>query len=435
MIALEGRVLAGLDEFMLRLGHLKVLASVGVEVGGNWSRIEREFASFLTSQVSVPEDGLASLASYLLQKRLCPSALEIASSQHREEYRYPDLIVGLDQAGRAIIQNPVGPVRVWRQDLWLSDPQVTSKVGAVTVNAKSRSKTGVSHIRDWATIIDLFSASGQLAAEGHLALKLEQDAEGESWKRNPYVLNGERLIFAYLIWSADIDVFSRFVPRLLHSQFPLRKAEATEVFTSAIRDLSDHAEGSRSLSAPRQYRLLHSLRELQGNPRPGSPKSTTIWHRTASRLESMVDLGLLDKGSGGESERYEYTYYPTPALSRCADSLGRSTTAEGWIEDHLASVIFDTDPISELLDPTEVYPLLRRITPCLGRPISLVPIVPLALGISWLLALQSRPITILAARNSIESFARAHPELARLSRGSSGSRAEFISLLARADRN
>ena len=56
MIVLEGRLLAGLDEFMLRLGHLSSLCAVAAEVRGSWSRVERELAGALTADVVVPDD-------------------------------------------------------------------------------------------------------------------------------------------------------------------------------------------------------------------------------------------------------------------------------------------------------------------------------------------------------------------------------------------
>ena len=70
MIPLEGRVLAGLDEFMLRLGHLKVLCAVAVDVGGSWSRIEREYAKFLTDLIVVPDEEIEQVQYQLDPPRL-----------------------------------------------------------------------------------------------------------------------------------------------------------------------------------------------------------------------------------------------------------------------------------------------------------------------------------------------------------------------------
>jgi hypothetical protein len=366
------------------------------------------------------------------QKRLCPSVSE-GTAESDKEYRYPDLMLRDDGHGRRELVSE-SRVMVWRQDLWMSSPEVPSKVGAVTVGAKSGSKTGASHIRDWATLIELFTTSGQLAAEGHVAIKLNGDVEGETWRTNPYVIGRERLIFGYLVLSADIDLFARFAPRLLGANFPLRKNSAVDLLGDTVATLSDEAETTRSLSSTKQFRLLQQLRELQGQQRSGGGKASTTWHRAASRLETYVDLGFLQKGRGSELERYEYTYYPAPALGRCVESIERATSAEQWVDDFVVSAVLDVETSPNPLTADEVEPMLRTIAPCLGRPISLLPIAPLALGISWLTAAQSRAVTLRAARQSIEEFARTRPELARLSRGGSGMRAEFVSLLMKIER-
>jgi len=433
MIPLEGRVLAGLDEFMLRLGHLKVLAGVAADVGGSWGRIEREYGRYITELVPVPPDLVPRITEYVAQKRLCPSTGEGTSEADRD-YRYPDLMLREDDSGKRELITDQSEITVWRQDLWMASPEVPSKVGAVTVSAKSGSKTGASHIRDWATLIELFTTSGQLAPEGHLAIKLNREVEGDVWRTNPYAIGRERLIFAYLLLSADIDLFVRLAPKLLRATFPLRKTNAVGLFSDTVSALSDEAEEARSLGSSRQFRLLQQLRELQGQRRSGGTKASTTWHRAASRFETYVELGFLEKGEGGELERYEYTYYPGAALERCVDSLERASSAEQWIDDFMVSAVFDVEASSAQLASDDVESILRVLAPCLGRPISLLPIAALALGISCLTAEQARAVTFRAARESIEDFARTRPELARLSRGGSGSRAEFVSLLMKVER-
>ena len=69
MIGIEGRLIPGLDEFMLRLGHLKVLCNVSAEVDGSLTRIERETAAVLTKPIVIqPDDNL--VIEYLKSKNL-----------------------------------------------------------------------------------------------------------------------------------------------------------------------------------------------------------------------------------------------------------------------------------------------------------------------------------------------------------------------------
>ena len=81
MIPLEGRLLSGLDEFMLRLGHLKFLCAVGVDVGSSWFRIEREAANRLVQPQEVPDGRIATVAEYLK-----PVLLACAFVAHRILY-------------------------------------------------------------------------------------------------------------------------------------------------------------------------------------------------------------------------------------------------------------------------------------------------------------------------------------------------------------
>ena len=65
MMEIEGRVAAGLDEFMLRLGHLVTLARVSKEVTHRSTRLEREFAAALTSPAVLNANDSNRVGEYL----------------------------------------------------------------------------------------------------------------------------------------------------------------------------------------------------------------------------------------------------------------------------------------------------------------------------------------------------------------------------------
>jgi hypothetical protein len=53
MNPVEGRIALGLDEFMLRMGHLCALSYVATEVNSRPNRLEKDLADYLTRPVSV----------------------------------------------------------------------------------------------------------------------------------------------------------------------------------------------------------------------------------------------------------------------------------------------------------------------------------------------------------------------------------------------
>ena len=157
MIRLEGRVVPRLDEFMLRLGHLKVLCNVACELASSKHRIFTGTAEILTRKVGIPQNSEGIVADYLKRKKLCSV---ITDSERRtgfpdKDFRYPDIAVISDCSGaetvRSIDTGEDSP-RIWWQDLCLADKNVCSKVGAVTTEAKSGGTTGLSHIFDWAEL-------------------------------------------------------------------------------------------------------------------------------------------------------------------------------------------------------------------------------------------------------------------------------------------
>jgi len=439
VIALQATILAGLDEFMLRLGHLSSLCALAAEFRGSWARTERELGQALTEDVEIPANLQEPVASYLKMKRLCSlqGATGAVEPGEEPEYRYPDLTVVSDEAGDRLVVDGASIAKVWWQDLCLAGPGVRSRVGAVTVSrGKSGSKTGVSHVTDWAHLMSLATNSGELSAEGHLIASLGKFRTNEHWTRNPYVVGNERLVYAYLLFSSDFDLFARFVPNLLKEKTPIKRQVGAQVFAKTVSDIVDEAENARYLSGQQVYRLIQHLRDLESSVKKSEKpigSSSTAWHRTASRLETYVDLGLLEKGRNGSGELYEYVYYPTPSLQRAADALDTSgSNGETWLEDHLSFILFEGATFVERIDPDTIISLLPEAIAALSRPASVLPLGALSLAVVWLLRDRGIDCSIATARQTLESIAREQPELARLSRGSSGERAEFISFTPKA---
>src|SRR5437870_13449111 len=116
MMAIEGRVALRLDEFMLRLGHLTILAHLASSSAGRPRRLEKDFAEFLTRPTVVEEGMNEPVAAYLSAKRLCPDAGKPAADDRRDSnYRYPDL----ETHGGHVRAVNGSRVEIWWQDYCL----------------------------------------------------------------------------------------------------------------------------------------------------------------------------------------------------------------------------------------------------------------------------------------------------------------------------
>jgi hypothetical protein len=426
MTALEGRVLPGLDEFMLRLGHLTVICEASSRVRASWKRVTNEAAEALTKPVVVQPSHADGMAQYLFRKKLCPVS-NVHSQKSKEEFRYPDLLI--DAPGKNLQSADGKPPVVWWQDLCLSTPEVRSRVGTVSSTGKSGSKTALSHICDWALLLELITPSAELSHAARLLIRLDRSTD-QLAAGNPYIHGYDRIVFAVAVFRGDFDLFARFAPKLAQTSQPVRKSLGRELFAETIEQIATEAERARHLSSSRQYKLFQQMRELEkaaSRTRKEAGETSTAWHRAASRLETYVDLGLLEKARRGEEEKYEYVYYSTSRLQDAVNSIAESATAEEWIEQHLIRVLFGKQA-NEQLGDTELTSMIRSISTALELPTRVLPIDVVAQGLTWLTAKQGRPISLASARGAVEDFAKRNPDQARLSRGSSGDRAEFVSI-------
>jgi hypothetical protein len=432
MIQVEGRVLAGLDEFMLRIGHLAALARVALEMGASWRRIERELADILSKLVDVDGSSNLDVARYLAEKKLCKAPRAKAATSQETDVRYPDLEVYRSEKGDLTVRTmKEGAVKVSWQDRNLAHPDVRSRVGAITWSAKAGSKTGLSHVRDWAQLLEVVNASGQLSPTGRLLVTLtgSNAVPYEHW--NPYLLGHERLFFAFEYFRRDLDIFSRFAPKLLQERPPLTKATCQGLFVAVLGETAKDAERSKLISPREKFELHKQMRDLERSARRADRRigeTSTAWHRAASRLEMLTDFGLLEKSRADEKEKYQYVYYPTKLLEHAVSSLRESATAEAWIYQHLAGIIFGVEIPFEQEFGEPVLPHLSQIVRALSLPTTLLPIHSLALGLTYLRASEGHYISLQQSRSALESLPLQEPGVARLARGREGTRAEFLSV-------
>lgn len=350
MIRPEGRAIAGLDEFMLRLGHLSVISHLVARHGGSRERLARSLVKYLTKSMPVAVSARSQLAVYLYAKHL--SAVRDSagsSSAARAKARYPKLTVVLDDnrvpRDLEAVDAGEGP-EVWLQDFFLSRESLPSRIGAVTIDAEAfGSKTGVSHLLDWSQLTGLVNTRWSLTAIGRAvnALSFRTTVSNEELEEghNPYELGPERLALGWAVFNHDADVLFRLMARL-NTASSVNKQAAVEIVGEVAHELLSDL---RALGGHANMRVTRAVKDfcadVIGGPEQRSRSGGSAWHRVSSRLETLTDLGFLSKdGIDGSRRDFEYYYRPTPLMAVACREIEAHDNAIDWLDGALAGLLF-----------------------------------------------------------------------------------------------
>jgi hypothetical protein len=315
----------------------------------------------------------------------------------------------------------------------LAAADVPSKVGAVTVETRySGNKSGVSHIVDWAMAIGVLDKNLNPGAEGHV-LHLMWREEVLRNRTNPYVVLGQRLAFGWLLFQADGDML-RAILAELPANSVVDKAGALRVFEKAFRVIYDEAYGARSEASAAAVRRIREMRDDLAIPFSRDElevgRSSTLWHRLSSRLESLVDLGLLEKkDANGAPRPFDYVYKMSNAGERAVATLTPDIGVEQWLLEHLAGTIGGA--VTPVAKCSNVGHYLGRAVKSLAGPTGVHIDTCSLLAASFALE-DGLCAEIAEFRTQLVNTALVRPDLARLARGYSGPRPEFITFDQRA---
>ena len=432
MIHLGGRALLGLDEFMLRFGHLRVICFLASEGRLTLARLEKKVSESLTKLIEVPEEKEAEVANYLKVKSLCLIDGKQNKGVRKKSYRYSDLILrerGDHSYSICHMKAEIRP-KVWWQDLCLSSNKMVSGVGSVTADLKTH--TGLSHVIDWAHNLGLLNKAGRITPFGQLVVNINKKINFDTVNENPYESKSDNLIIGYLFLGLDLDVFSRLAPKIIEENEVIKRQKAQAIFRSTIQDITREAKESKYLGTKQKTNSMKLYKDLKRtSKRKGFEldESSTAWHRTSSRFESYVELGLL---GNDPKDRLSFSYFPTDNMRNAVYFLSKDVKSpRDWIEKYLTEIIIGTKIAEEDINYDDFLEFLPKVLSLLNRPTESLPINAICLGMIQLMFNKGRIIKMTAVRNCIESFAVEYPNSARLMRGRIGNRAEFISFNSR----
>ena len=429
MIPLVGAALTGLDEWMQRVGQLQIICAAGTQAEGV-HRLTRRTGEILSEPVALKPVDYDRFATFARHKRLAPLS---GKQSGRAKSRYPHLAVRTDSHGDHL-ELLEAHAEVWAQDYWLSQTEVGSKTGGVTVSGRVGSNTGVDHLIQWAQKADLLTRVGQLTPLGYLLSGWDSGVEDGGERPNPYARSPFSLVAGFCLVRADLDIFSRFLPKLLTATPPFGKKEGARMFGEAVGEVADEADADLRLSSGRRRAVIEVRRDLERAARRSKSRddlgaTATAWHRAVSRLEAYVDLGLLSKVHGQTSHSYKYKYVPTPILRTTADSLSAGLDALTWIEADFFDCL--AAPNASYWEPElpDLLDMLPAAAAVLRRGRAPLPIDALGLWLVMAAESEDSKLTLAQARTRLRELAEAHSDRVRLMRGERGERAEFISLV------
>jgi hypothetical protein len=439
MIRLQGSGLLGLDEWMLRIGHLKVVAEAARQEGSGLRRVKECVKQILTERVVITHERYQEIGDYLCEKRLAQVAdsADEFTQDPPASLRYPDIGV-LKRGNAATLVTIDGQadnknIRIWQQDSWLASSDILSRTGAVSFEGKSGSKTGLDHVLDWALMADLIAKTGELTPEGELLANYHPLGEGSS-RVNPYAVSSDRMITGFQLVSRDVDVFSRFLCHLARfTSETITKSDGARLFAAAVSELCDEADKAHYLSSGQRYAIFEHLRDLEHAARrsrdrkePG--ETSTAWHRASSRLETYVDLGILKKTGSRSDCRYKYQYYRSEHFDKLVTSMEELSEPRDWIEGPFFKLFTGCNDYAAALPVDEFKEALWQIRRLLSRPRAPLPISAVSLWIAVMGAERGLGTSVTAARRLIYETAISEPALLRLSRGGHGEREEYVSV-------
>ncbi len=429
-------ILLGLDEFMLRLGHISVAVVAAEEVGAYRHRIVRRFEEIVTKPTKVSSHD-QQLADYLAAKGLC--AISGATKKYEQDRgkpkppRYPDLILCGSEKAFTIGSISGRTPEVWWQDFCIASPNVRSRVGAITTKGRAGSKTGTSHVMDWAEFLEFLDSSGRATMLGRVlssALGLSDTSRLEG--QNPYILGDEKIFFAYQFLVTDFDFLVALLPALAASSEPITKSSGSKLLVTVVQALYGGLDRNASTARVNAIRSLYRDAMKKGRGSELEPNYATAWHRISSRLEMLVDIGLLCKGLDGPSELYAYKYYCTPAIRSLAKSIGEARSALSFAEEHFSEWCFQRSSDGTSLSQQQLLDVLPSAVHTMKASVGSLPLDILILAVCHKLQEHGQATNLLSIKEAIRQLAIDRPNVARLERGTGGASGDYVFIERRA---
>ena len=300
-----------------RLGHLKLVSALANRSGTTTLEgLTVAFEAAVSTKLTIPPDQSSNVIQYVREQAIRKKRIKLQDSKP--------------------------PEKIEAQDLYLSDPMLPSRSGAVTGEIVRKGYRHTVHVEipTWGVYMSLVRKQNySLTDRGRAVLALAPDVLGlfRSYDatRNPFDMStAERAFFLYVILESDGDVIASLYRRLL-SRDGFTRGEAGDATADSLAELrTDRLKkrsSGRALEAVRKMRAIEKAID-DADPKRLGPRESFATHRT----EPLVDCGVLRKPNGGD-----WAYDFTPGGKRFLSTLIESPSATSFIDERLGGAISD----------------------------------------------------------------------------------------------
>ncbi len=422
-----------LNNFMIRLGHLKAIASVASTRSENISFYERKLYRVIGTRFRVTLTDHPDVQRYITQKafhgRERESRFSDVSTRQLQDGTLDLVWSSGSQKGSQVLEYSVEA-----QDFYLADSSLPSNLGAA-------SEENMKEIIPWASWLGLINEhTYSIQTLGQLLLNLTPPEELAAFRqpaidKNPYSINGkngQRFLFLFLLLSRDGDLLCRLYPKLSQSG-RFSRVDAVRFLVESLEELKGVLRKTEPLGYLAEMKSIKELvetveAERDEKERGKRKRELTGMQRVSPRLENMVDLGILDNVSE-DRPKLSYEYLPSDATRRfasaCPEILSDFNTYINTKFGSMFKEIYQL-PVRSSVDDDLVFNFVVQAYRKMQREVGPRPIVPISINAIALALEQGVLFELARASDVLNAMREKYPGKIRLSGGRYGGKIDFV---------
>jgi len=366
-----------LNNFMIRYGYLKLL-SVMLDDKDDYDYVKQKIKKnfFWTIPVDLTEN--KHITKYILNKKLYGKG-------KKRKFRYHDLTFDrTTNTFQAEDNNSIKKYPIYFLDICLSDPELNSRLGAI-------GEENIVEIVNWAVWTKVIQERWHnRALRGKIILELMNENERNIlknkkenveyyWKNNPFKLKNEKYFLLKMLLEDDFLLIVKLIPKL-EEMTTFNRMDAAIAYKNVLEEILAELNKLDSFNDYYEERKIikNILTQINREKEDKSKRQLTAMQRVSSRLENLVDLGLLDNRT-----KFTYEYKVNARTKDFNNYLSKTENYNEFYNEHYWSMINDIYELNKkrYLDQTIVEQELIKTYDKLKPPFGDARIYPIAIEV------------------------------------------------------
>jgi hypothetical protein len=340
---LEGAFLLYLTVFRSRLGIANIVLPLTgfayLPVASLVNRLTAKLSEATPLELADPESG--PVLRYLIEKKLIGQT----PGRYSSRGRYKDYVLLFDDGVRAEhrSQGPVDRIPVFLSDVWMADPLLPSTIGVPTPENSREALDLCYQLGLISKTKNVWMAAGQLAA------RLRERFTDKATE-NPFVLGVEGVVLLRQILEKDGLMLRELLEQIRELREPFSRDDVAVMLPVAARRAYERTRATRlsgNLLLSTKKHVLGLEKYVANDSSGGRDRSKrtvaesvasktpqrgpgVLEHRTAARLEWLVDLGVLTKE--GEP-RNAFMYRRSREFGSVCELMDKMLGQRGWADE------------------------------------------------------------------------------------------------------